>query len=139
MRNILSPAIKFLVAVPMLAMLLSGCGDHNAEPMAPEETVRVRAQGWLDALLNGDLEGAYAYTSPSFRQFATAGRYHARVEGAASWDTAVVDKVVCDGPACEVRIIVEYEIKRMGVRNRRPLDYKWIEVEGEWWLFVPAR
>jgi len=139
MRNILSPAVKLLLVVPLLAIMLLGCGDRNTEPLTSEEAVRLRAQGWLDALLNGDLEGAYGYTSPSYRQFANAGRYHARVEGTGSWDTGIVDTVVCDGPACKVRTIVEYDIKQMGVRNRRPLDYKWIEVEGEWWLFVPAR
>ena len=62
MRNRLYPAIKLLVAVPMLAIMLSACGDYNSEPLAPEEAVRLRAQGWLDTLLNGDLEGAYSYT-----------------------------------------------------------------------------
>lgn len=135
MRNLFGCAVRSALVLPILASLLVAC----AEPLSPEEAVRLRAQGWMDALLAGDLEGAYGYTSPSYRQFATAGRYHARVEGAGSWDVGEVDTVECEDQVCQVRVIVEYEIKQMGVRNRRPLDYKWIEVEGDWWLYVPAK
>lgn len=135
MRNLFGRAFKPVLVLTMLVSLLVAC----AEPLSPEEAVRVRAQGWMDALLNGDLESAYDYTSPSYRQFATAGRYNARVEGAVGWDTGEVDTVECEGQVCQVRFIVEYEIKQMGVRNRRPLDYKWIQVEGDWWLYVPAK
>ena len=136
MRNTVNSAFKFLLVLPVLAIvLLVAC----AEPMSPEEAVRERAQEWLDALINGDLEGAYAYTSPSYRQMSTAGRYHARVEGAGSWDVGEIGKVTCEEEVCQVTSIVEYEVRQMGVRNRRPLDYKWIRVEGEWWLYVPAK
>ena len=137
MSNVFTSVIKLLIAVPVMALALVSCSD--VKPLSPEEAVTQRAQGWLDALLDGNLEGAYAFTSPSYRQSATAGRYHARIEGAGRWTTGAVDRATCKDSVCEVRIIVEYEIPQMGVHNRRPLDYVWIEVDGQWWLYVSAQ
>ena len=134
MRNMVSSAFKCRLVLPIVAiMLFAAC----TEPLAPEEAVRQRAQAWMDALLASDLEGAYAYTSPSYRQLANVGRYHARVQGSGRWITGEVSNVVCQEHVCQVRVTIEYEIKRMGIRNRKPMDYKWIEADGEWWLYVP--
>lgn len=140
MHTILSPAIRVLVFLPALTLLLWACDSEIGRTPTPEEAVKERAQGWMDALLKGDLLGAYNFTSPNYRQFASAGTYHARVGGAGGWDTGTVDAVECEPQVCTVRYMVEYEIRRMGgVKNRRPLEYKWVELEGEWWLYVPAK
>jgi hypothetical protein len=89
-------------------------------------------------LLGKDLDGAYAFTSPVYREFAKPGHYHARIAGAGNWTSAEVEKVECQEDYCQVRMIVEYEIKHMKVHNRRPLDYRWIEVDDQWWLYVPT-
>ena len=133
MHNMVSFTFKFL---PVLAiMLLAAC----AEPLTPEEAVRQRAQGWMDALLEKDVAGAYRYTSPNYRQFASAGRYNARVAGASNWDAGSLDAITCEQNVCTVIFIVEYEIKKMGIQSRRPMEYRWVEIEGEWWLYVPAK
>ena len=136
MYSVLLRLIKPLAMVIVLAVMLTACSDQN---LTPEEAVRLRAQGWADALIRGDLDGAYQYTSPSYRQFSSSGRYHARVGGTGQWDVAEAGSVACMEQACDVEIMIEYEIKHMGTKIRRPVSYKWIEVGGEWWLYVPAK
>jgi hypothetical protein len=125
--------------VGLLAVLTACTEQHSSSPEQTESIVRERAQAWADALIDGDLEGAYVFTSPNYRQIATSGGYHARVAGAAGWDTAKVDQIQCSEIVCKVKFIVEYRVEHMNVDVRRPLDYKWIEFEGEWYLYVPLR
>lgn len=129
------------VGVACLVLALAAAGGcvqlGLKEDLPPEEKVRIRAQAWLDALLTHDLHGAYELTSPNYRKFADAGRYNARVQGTSVWDRGEIDTVVCEEASCTVRIIVEYRAERMKVDIRRPREYKWVESEGEWWLYVP--
>lgn len=107
--------------------------------LPPEEQVRIRAQEWADALLDGDLWAAYEYTSPSYREFADAGRYNARVAGVHQWKTATVRDVECTETACEVTLILEYQAYKSEFDIRRPRRFTWVLSEGEWWLYVPAQ
>jgi hypothetical protein len=125
--------------LPVLVMLvgfLPGCASLTPDNRPPEEIVAERAQGWADALLEGNLQGAYEFTSPSYRQFASVGRYNARIQGAARWTKADVDTVTCEPEVCTVRIWVEYSVPQLGVEARRPRDYRWVLSEGAWWLYV---
>jgi len=118
-------------------LLLGGCSS----PATPEEQVAKRAQEWADALLAKDLNTAYTYTSPSYRQSATPGIYHARIAGAGSWTGAEVTEVVCEQPeVCEVTIKIEYTAGHMGaVTIGRPIDWRWLKSDGQWWLYVPPK
>jgi len=132
---VMAKAVLVLVAV-----LAVGCSDSGAKRQKPpEEAVKVRAQAWADDLLKGDLQGAWAYTSPHFRQFSSSKDDSRFVLGSGRWTSAVVDNVQCAEEVCDVRIVIEYEIKQIKSTNRRPLDYKWVLVDGEWWLHVPAK
>lgn len=115
--------------------LMSGCAGLGQEKTA-EEQVRERAQAWADALLDNDLEGAYAYTSPNYRDFATVGAYHARIVGAGRWRTAEVTNVECSEDVCDVRLTLEYYARQVNVEVRRPRSYKWVKTDGQWWLYV---
>jgi hypothetical protein len=124
----------------LMALLALGCSDSGEKHQeSPEEAVKLRAQAWADDLLEGDLQGAWAYTSPHFRQFSTSKDYSTYVLGSGRWTSAVVDAVQCAEEVCDVSIVIEYEIKQINSTNRRPLDYKWVRIDGEWWLHVPAK
>lgn len=126
---------RVLVMLVSLAALF-GCATSMNANLAPDEIVAKRAQGWADALLNKDLQGAYEYTSPNYRSYASVGRYNARVAGTVVWDKAEVYKVQCDSELCDVWIMVEYTSQRTGVEVRRPREYQWVQVKGQWWLHV---
>lgn len=117
----------------------AGCASTGAGGMLPEEAVRLRAQAWADELLAHDFEGAWALTSPGYRQFSTAKDYKATVLGSARWTSAVVKTVSCAEDVCAVGVEVEYTIPRLHMSNKRLLDYKWLQDANDWWLYVPAK
>lgn len=128
------------MATAVIVTLAAGCADLGMKPdLAADEAVRQRAQLWADNLLVDDIEGAWALTSPSYRQFTTWKQYYPHVQGSGRWTSATVGTVQCTEDVCEVSVMVEYEVKQMQMTNKRALDYKWIEVDGDWWLHVPAR
>lgn len=123
-----------------LGLALSvACANLGAKlHSAPEEAVKQRAQAWANALLAGNLDEAWAYTSPHYRKFSSSKDYSRFVLGSGRWTSAVVDSVNCSDDVCNVMLIVNYEIKQMKMKNQRPLEYKWVRVDGEWWLHVSA-
>ena len=127
---------KRLLMVSSLAALLSGCAGLGTDNRPADVVVSERAEAWVQALLAGDYRAAYEYTTPGYRQFSSAGSYHARVAGTALWKTAEVDSVICEETLCNVRFIVEYPGYRNSGDVRRPRDYRWIQSEGRWWLYV---
>jgi len=132
-REIVTPGAAFALA---FAVLLSGCAGLGPE-RPPEEVVQKRAQAWADALLKGNLEGAYRYTSPTYRSYASAGAYHARVEGTSRWEVAEVRAVECPTEQlCKVTFMLEYPGYQGQGTIRRPRTYKWVRSEGRWWIYV---
>ena len=104
-----------------------------------DEVVRQRAQLWADNLRAGDIEGAWALTSPTYRQFSTWKQYYPFVQGSGNWTGATVDTVQCNEDVCDVSVMIEYEFRAKKIANKHALDYKWIKVDGDWWLHVPAK
>ena len=128
------------LGLAVFVTIVAGCADIGMKSdLAPQEVVKSRAQAWADALLAGDLDKAWAFTSPSYRQFSSAKEYSPHVQGSGRWTSAKVDSVQCTEDVCDVSVMVEYHIQTLKMSNRRPLDYKWVLVDGEWWLHVPAK
>ena len=129
-----------IVALAVLVSLTGGCALGGKKlDLPPEEAVSIRAQAWADALLARDMKAAYGFTTPNYREYSSPQRYSSMVAGSLRWTAAAVESAQCDEDVCTARIIVDYEIKRYGVKNRRPLEYKWLDIEGEWWLYVPPQ
>lgn len=134
-----SRPLKSLIIL-VTAVLLTGCVSGGlGGGGTPEQIVAKRAQSWVDALMKGDLEKAYSYTSPNYRKFSTAKLYHARVAGISGWDSAVVDSVTCEIERCTVVFMVEYEVAMQKLNIRRPREYRWTLIDDAWWLYVPPR
>jgi len=134
--------LSFFVRMALIAIVfaVAGCGKLGLwSNLPPEEIVRERAQAWADDLLAGDVESAWELTSPAYRQFASAGQYKGQVAGTGRWTSAVVDSVRCSEDVCEVGLKVDYHIKRFDMSNQRVLEQKWIQVDGDWWLYVPVK
>ncbi|MFT4519771.1 MAG: hypothetical protein ACI9JM_002168 [Halioglobus sp.] len=124
--------------LPVLAIaLVSGCASLG-DNMPPEEAVTVRAQAWADAVLARDLDAAWEFTTPNYRKNTSVQLYSGEVAGSRRWTAVKVGSVDCEVDVCEVRVMVDYTVKRLKMSNSRPLDYKWLLVDGRWWLHVPA-
>lgn len=121
-------------AVLVTFLLLAGCATSPSG--TPEEQVARRAQERLDALMGGDLDKAMEYTTPAYRQANTRGQYGALYAGVGNWTEARVREVACEGERCDVKILVSYEMSRPRITNTRPLDEVWIQVNGQWSIYL---
>lgn len=118
--------------------LVTGCTHlgNLGQGLPPEEAVGLRAQAWGDALIRRDVGAAYAFTTPNYRDYASLDQYALRVQGSMRWSAVELDSVQCDEEICEASMVVEYQIRRYGIKNRRTVQYKWLEANGQWWLYV---
>jgi len=121
--------LKRIAGVAGLLTVLAGCAGLAGKP---EDQVRARAQARWDALLKGDVKGAYEYLSPGSKAVMDFKGYEASIHKG-FWKSATVDSVTCPTPQrCEVTETIEYEFN--GRRTRSPLTETWIEEGGNWWL-----
>ena len=130
--------------VALLALTLAGCSGLPArkatDNRAPEEIVRERSQARLDALLAKDIEAAWRYTTPSYRERTPQPRlYYALMGGSINWTQAHVEKVACAEEICDVTTMISYKLRKPPIENTRPLEERWIKVDGEWWIFHRGR
>ena len=114
--------------------LLAGCSSIGT-PKTAEELVAQRAQERLDALMVGNFEKAWEYTTPAFRQSSNISRYASRYVGVSNWTNAAVDKVACEEEKCNVTISVTYQMVRPNIENTRPLNEVWITAGGDWYIY----
>ena len=129
-----------IVALALLVALSGGCALGGKKPdLPPEDAVKIRAQAWADAVMARNVEAAYGFTTPNYRDFASAQRYAAEVAGSLLWTAIEVESVECDEDVCAVRLMIDYKFKKYGIKNSRVAEYKWLQLAGQWWLYVPAR
>lgn len=105
---------------------------------APEDLVRERVAKRWEALVAGDFDSAYHYTTPSFRKVQAKARYRNLFGNAARWTGAKVTSVVCNQDACDVQVSVEMQIFvgfTKGMPSFTVMNEKWVREEGEWWFF----
>ena len=86
---------KFLfVALAYFLIGLSGCASVPVQ--GPEKQVRSRAQAWLDALMDFDIDGIYRFTSPAYQSAHSARFYSKNYAGRNMWRTAELGEISCD-------------------------------------------
>lgn len=106
-------------------------GEQN-KAMA-ETVVKERAQERWVLLLNGDLEGAYAFTTPSYRAATPYKQYRGTFGGAIRWKKATIEAVTCEETRCTVGVDVAYTHPRLRMESTRRVEERWLLREGEWW------
>ena len=117
-------------------LVLGACSTFDTR--TPEEIVADRAQKRVDALMVGDYEGSYQYTTPSYRSTEGVGRYGTRWAGVAMWLSADVVKVECSGVdlvnRCKAVVEVVYKAARYETMTTN-LSEDWLLVNGSWYLY----
>ena len=114
------------------AALLSACAGEQT----PEERVMARAQDRLELLMAGDFEESMRYTTPSYRQSRTLDYYTRAFLGAAGWEDVEVVEAVCDNAACDVTYKLTYPTLQSGLVNTRTMAERWIQVDGDWFIYL---
>lgn len=134
---------NFLRAVyfGLVVVLVSSCANAplsssgHTEMMAKgsgiEKFVMSRAQQRWDALMQGELNQAYALISPSGRAKLQAQDYRARVN-TGHFRKAVVQEAVCQADSCEVKVLLDYVVGNLPLNQI--LSEIWILDEGKWWF-----
>lgn len=129
---------RFALPGALMALLLVGCGSDapTLVESTPEVAVEHRAQARWDALIAGDVEKAYGYTSPAYRSTRDLNQFRARFGTAVRHTGAEVSRVECDEERCSVMVMVTYEVPQLGTGNTRALRETWIHSAGEWWIHL---
>lgn len=152
--------LRALGAMAMAAVVTTGCASLVSRPA--EEVVAERAQARIEALRRGDYKTAISYHSPAYQEAFGTEELASRFAGARRWISAEVDSVLCarsadlvsggaagaggdtDGEGqpgevdlCKVTIMVEYSNPRFRMKNRRPLEEKWLLEDGRWYAARP--
>jgi len=124
--NLLSVIITFL--------MIAACSD----PATPEQQVAERALERWQAIIDNDLESAYAFLSPAYRQAVPLTMYQGRLGQHVSWRDAEVKSVSCATDACDVAVQISYRYNMPNfekLENSRLFKEKWIRIEDDWWYF----
>lgn len=106
-----------------------GAGTGSAEAVRDLVSARVNAR-W-DALIRGDLDAAYAYSSPGTKQAMTLERFK-RITRKEGFRSATIDKMDCDAVHCDVGLTVIYDVGKVkGLRTT--LKEPWVIENGQAW------
>lgn len=121
-----------------LLLTLAACGPDPSvvDERTSEEIVQERAQARWNALIEGDLEQAYAFTSPAYRSSTTLNRFQARLGSSIRRTEAVVSEVECEPDRCDVVVMVTYTAPQLNTENTRPLSETWVRSDDEWWIHL---
>ena len=119
----------------LAAVILSGCAGlwigKDSDPAVKEKVVAERAEARWQALIKGDLDGAYAFLSEGSKATTPLPVYKAKIKPGI-WRQAKVDKVECEAEVCRAKLTVTIDHKLMrGVPV--PLDENWIIEKGSAW------
>ncbi len=131
-----APNRAFLLAVFVYFLIvLSGCTSVPAQDT--EEIVRSRAQAWLDALMDFDIDGIYMFTSPAYQSAHSARFYSKNYAGRNMWKSAELGKIRCDQAeafgVCNVKVIVTYQGFDMREEMTTSLTETWVQIDGVWY------
>ncbi|MBA4501002.1 hypothetical protein [Marinobacterium marinum] len=121
----------------MVSAFMGGCASVGMNT-SPEEVVHKRAQQKLDALLEWDIDTAYALTSPGYREIKGKHQFTSRYLGASGWQAAKVQSVTCDDEytRCKVSYLVTYTDRKLPAPVKTSLNETWIYVQDQWYLYL---
>ncbi len=128
--------LGLLALALVYGLLLSACA--GTEPKA--SSVQERATARWEAILSGDLGGAYEYLSPGYRSSVTSMQYQrAILLKRVQWTGAEYRESECTESVCDVRFLLQYRLAGalpgVGVFNgQMDIHESWIKVAGMWYV-----
>ena len=127
------------ILVVAAVWLIGGCstappGNRIADTYAGksiEDQVKDRATKRWEALIRGDLDGAYVFFSRATRDTYPLELYRVKMK-TGMWREAKVDAVKCAESVCEVTVMVNLEHNRLKTIIT-PVTERWIVQDGVAW------
>jgi hypothetical protein len=130
--------LKIALVVGVLLML-SACAPQNKQ-----STIEERVNARWDALLAGNLAGAYEYLSPGYRSSVSSLQYQRKVLlQQIKYTSAKYVSSKCEKTTCNVTVLVGFTVYGAlpGVKSfdgSRNIDESWVLVDGNWYV-VPEK
>lgn len=126
------------------AVALPGCATPQPEfseawQHTQRDVLKHRAEARWAALIKGDLDQAYMFTTPEYRSVVSAQQHRGKYGRVVNWRMADVKKVSYDDPTvATVAVELTYRVALPGsggevVETQSLLSEKWIYKNREWW------
>jgi hypothetical protein len=117
-------------------MLVAGCA--GLEPSKPEDIVTQRAKAFWNARAEGQVDKAYALTTPSYRKAHSVEQFKKQFGGTFALKGVEVVNVECEREKCTARTKIEVTPALMGINVgtiATHLDEIWLLEDGQWWRY----
>jgi hypothetical protein len=139
------PAISIAGLACGVLLFLAGCATQLSvgseqwqESQRP--VLKERAEARWDALIKGEFEKAYAFTSPEYRSVVSEQQYKGKYGRVINWRMARVANVSYDdSTVATVSVEVTYRVDVPGtggeaIETVKAISEKWIYKDREWWF-----
>lgn len=144
-RNRRNLVLAWLSLAPLIAF--HGCATLQPEDSerwreSQRATVKARAESRWDALIKGDVEKAYTFTTPEYRAVVSSQQYRGKYGRVVDWQVARVVNVSYDVPTvAAVSVEVTYRVMLPGANGevfetQKAISEKWIYQDREWWYIA---
>ena len=124
-----------ILMVAGLVTVLSGCTMLDSRP--PEEIVAERSLARVEALMDGDYDAAYVFTTPGYQSIETSERYGIRWAGVGMWEDVIVRDVTClpaESPnLCKLSMEVRFKAMRQEEQTTALFE-DWVLMDGVWYF-----
>jgi len=130
-------AYAILSALPGCATLQPEESEKWRESQRP--VLKARAEARWGALIKGDIEKAYTYTTPEYRAVVNLQQYKGKYGRVVDWRGARVVDISYDVPTvATVSVEVTYRVDLPGtggelIETQKAISEKWIYKNREWW------
>ena len=118
------------------ALTLAGCAAFA--PATPEQAVQQRATAYWKARVAGQVDKAYALSTPSYRKLRTEAQFKMQFGAGASVQDAEVTKVTCEAEKCTTQIKISVKPALTGLKVgtiATHVDEIWVLEDGQWWHY----
>ena len=137
-------AISMAGLACVIALSLTGCATLQPEDSeqwraSQRPVLEAQAEARWDALIKGDIEKAYLFTTPEYRAVVSLQQYKGKYGRVVDWRMANVVNVSYDDlTVATVSVEVTYRIGLPGMRGetietQKAILEKWIFMNREWW------
>lgn len=127
-----------LIALLGSLLVLASCATTGGD--TPEDRLRERATARWEALLGGDLAGAYEYLSPGYRSSVSSLQYQRSIlMRRVAWTSAEYIGSECSEYTCRVKMLVGFAIHGAlpgvkSIEDDDTIEESWVLTGGQWYL-----
>ena len=124
------------LAMACAALALSGCAALS--PSTPEQVVQKRATDYWKARVAGQVDKAYALSTPSYRKLRTEAQFKMQFGAGVNVEGAEVTKVSCEAEKCTTQVKLDVKPALAGMKIgtiSTYLDEVWLLEDGQWWHY----